>query len=134
GTRCGRLGFEELAGKWKWPVTLPQFRTEAILEEELLLRPDIHFLRGWSVLDWTEEADGLTVTCKNDGETQNIRCRWLVGCDGKRSIVRQKLGIEWKGGAYPDRYRLGDFPDTTDFGTDAVIHLHGDGLVESFPL
>jgi 2-polyprenyl-6-methoxyphenol hydroxylase-like FAD-dependent oxidoreductase len=29
---------------------------------------------------------------------------------------------------------MGDFADTTDYGDEAYIHLHGSGVVESFPL
>lgn len=44
------------------------------------------------------------------------------------------MGSAWNGGKYPDRYIMGDFRDQRLFDGDAVINLHRDGLVESFPL
>jgi len=43
-------------------------------------------------------------------------------------------GIPFVGKAYPYRYAMGDFPDNTEFGPDAVIFLTKNGLAECFPL
>jgi 2-polyprenyl-6-methoxyphenol hydroxylase-like FAD-dependent oxidoreductase len=60
--------------------------------------------------------------------------KFVVACDGKDSLVRQLATIPFRGGDYPDTYLMGDFADTTAFGSDAAIYLTDEGLVESFPL
>lgn len=50
----------------------------------------------WSVSfeDLTQDTDGVTATLRTaDGKTEEVRARYLVGCDGGGSRVRQCLGI-----------------------------------------
>jgi 2-polyprenyl-6-methoxyphenol hydroxylase-like FAD-dependent oxidoreductase len=68
------------------------------------------------------------------GEQVTVTAKFVVACDGKDSRVRQLAGIPFHGGDYPDTYLMGDFADTTTFGSDAAIYLTRKGLVESFPL
>src|SRR5690625_85241 len=44
------------------------------------------------------------------------------------------MEIPYTGRRYPDNYVMGDFRDRTGLGKDALIFLHPQGLVESFPL
>ncbi len=49
---------------------------------------------GWEVTDLVEEDDGV-VAVAADGRTE--RARYLVGCDGGRSVVRKLAGIAFPG-------------------------------------
>lgn len=49
--------------------------------------------RGMAVTDFTEEEDGVTVYASD----RSFQGRWLVGCDGGRSIVRKLAGFEFTG-------------------------------------
>jgi 2-polyprenyl-6-methoxyphenol hydroxylase-like FAD-dependent oxidoreductase len=49
--------------------------------------------RGLSVTDFHQSAAGVTVA---SGE-QSFRGKWLVGCDGSRSVVRKVGGFEFAG-------------------------------------
>lgn len=131
----GRMSFDDNPDPWKYPLIMPQYVTEKLLEEAVNERSTIDLRRGWELAGWSENAQGLIIDITNDqGEQAAIQCQTLIGSDGKRSRVRQLANIGWTGGAYRDRYLLGDFHDETDFGDDAIIHLHKKGLVESFPL
>jgi 2-polyprenyl-6-methoxyphenol hydroxylase-like FAD-dependent oxidoreductase len=48
---------------------------------------------GFAVTDYREIADGVVV---QSGE-QSFHSRWLVGCDGSRSVVRKLGGFEFAG-------------------------------------
>lgn len=109
--RLGRLALEPTS------VSLPQTETEQLLEERLLSLPCVRFHRGGGVQDLAAYRGSL-----------------VVGADGKESLVRAQAGIPLLGRAYPDHYLMGDFADTTAFGSDAALFLTGDGIVESFPL
>jgi 2-polyprenyl-6-methoxyphenol hydroxylase-like FAD-dependent oxidoreductase len=54
---------------------------------------------GWRLTGFTQDAEGVTArierTDGSGGET--VRARYLVGCDGGRSLVRKTLDIPWTG-------------------------------------
>jgi 2-polyprenyl-6-methoxyphenol hydroxylase-like FAD-dependent oxidoreductase len=49
--------------------------------------------RGLAVTDFQQTADGVTV---QSGD-QSFEAKWLVGCDGSRSVVRKAGGFEFAG-------------------------------------
>ncbi len=129
----GRLSFEHCPEPFNFILTLPQFETEAILEDALLqLRPEA-LLRGLELTDLKQE-ESYRVRFKTQADTKEISASYLIACDGKDSKVRELVGIPFYGEAYPDAYLMGDFADSTELGSDAGIYLTDDGLVESFPL
>jgi 3-(3-hydroxy-phenyl)propionate hydroxylase len=52
------------------------------------------FLRGREVTDFAQDDTGVDVTL-SDG--QALRAKYLVGCDGGRSLIRKKAGIDFPG-------------------------------------
>jgi 2-polyprenyl-6-methoxyphenol hydroxylase-like FAD-dependent oxidoreductase len=134
GRPVGRMSFDSNPGRWKYPVIMPQHMTEDILEKELKSR-DVPVCFGCNYMGFEHIGEYVDVTLTDHFSSRHsIRCRLLVGCDGKRSDVRSAVGSKWVGGKYRDRYVMGDFRDDGQFSDDAVINLHSDGLVESFPL
>lgn len=113
----GVLSFSRLPGEFPFILTLPQARTEAILERELLRRAPGCITFGAHIRDAAELDADL-----------------VVACDGWRSELRQAAGLRFPGAAYPDTFLMGDFADCTPIGPRAGIYLCSRGLVESFPL
>ncbi|KAL0482590.1 hypothetical protein AKO1_014301 [Acrasis kona] len=70
----------------------------------------------------------------SDGTTHEIKCHFVVGCDGKNSFVRSECGIKLDGRSYFDTFLMGDFSDNTSYGQSAAIFLGNDFMVECFPL
>ncbi|NGP78126.1 FAD-dependent monooxygenase [Balneolaceae bacterium YR4-1] len=132
--RIGSIAFNDCPKPFNYILSLPQYITETILEEHLdSLNPDALF-RGAEVT-WIEESDNfVTVSLNLSGKPISIKCRCLVGCDGKESMVREQAGIAFEGVSYPDTYIMGDFSDNTNFDDDAAVFLPDQGLIESFPL
>ena len=87
-----------------------------------------------TVLRLYEGAGSVHVSADADGRRLDLRARLVVGADGWRSGVRGALGLPFPGHLYPDKYLMGDFPDTTPLGQTALVALTGGGVVESFPL
>ena len=50
--------------------------------------------RGREVSGFTQDATGVDVEI---GDGQRVRCEYLVGCDGGRSVIRKAAGIEFPG-------------------------------------
>ncbi|MEG8279110.1 FAD-dependent monooxygenase [Streptomyces sp. AHA2] len=89
-------------------AALPQYETERILEEHLA-RFGTVIERGTELVDFTQDAGGVVsrvVTAS--GEEQEVRSRFLVGCDGAHSTVRKKLGLAFEGARFPEEYMLAD--------------------------
>ncbi|MEW9531663.1 FAD-dependent monooxygenase [Microbispora sp. NPDC049125] len=53
----------------------------------------VELRRGVELTGFTADDDGVTVTTGGDP----VRARWLVGCDGGRSMVRKLAGFEFPG-------------------------------------
>ncbi|MFF0343165.1 FAD-dependent monooxygenase [Kribbella sp. NPDC004875] len=72
---------------------IPQPVVVRLLEEHAIgLGAEVR--RGAAVVDFAQDDDGVTVEL-SDGE--EVRCRYLVGCDGSRSTVRKVLGVGFPG-------------------------------------
>jgi 2-polyprenyl-6-methoxyphenol hydroxylase-like FAD-dependent oxidoreductase len=137
-SRIGSVGFDSLPAPHQYVLSLPQSDTESILEAACQEVDSSMVRRGVTLTSYESSKDGVYVRMQSahdaEGAIEECTCDVLVGCDGKRSVVRQLAGIEFHGSRYPDTYMMGDFDDTTPFGEDAMITLHQEGLVECFPL
>jgi len=84
------------AEPYQIPLMVPQFLTEAVLRErltELGHRPEY----DCELTAFAQDKHGVTATVANATGWQKIRARYLVGADGGRSFVRQKLGVDFPG-------------------------------------
>ncbi|MFC8447485.1 FAD-dependent monooxygenase [Kitasatospora sp. NPDC057223] len=89
-------------------AALPQYETERLLEEYLAgLGTAVE--RGTELLSFTQDEDGVTARLGTAaGATEEVRARYLVGCDGAHSTVRKALGLGFEGGAFAEEYMLAD--------------------------
>lgn len=128
----GRLAFGPDAPVW----AVPQAVTEAAVERALE-RNGGSVERGVTLTGLRRGHDGALVASlagTASGDDAEAPFDLVVGTDGRDSTVRTLAGIGRHGGPYPDRYAMADVRDGSGLGSDASIHLHRDGLVESFPL
>lgn len=130
----GTISFRSCPKPYTFVLSLPQFKTEELLEKQLnKLKPGC-LVRGAEVLDFRETGHSVEVRVRLNDKVQKVECDFLTGCDGKNSRVRESAGFTFRGNSYSDTYIMGDFSDNTIFGTDAAIFLCKEGLIESFPL
>jgi 2-polyprenyl-6-methoxyphenol hydroxylase-like FAD-dependent oxidoreductase len=130
----GELDFESASAQFPFILSLPQRDTEQVLRQRLAELAPGSLWPGVRVLGLQEEAACLRVRVGVNGRSLDLRARHVIGADGWRSGVRTALGLPFPGHLYPDRYLMGDFPDTTPLGPTALVSLTGGGVVESFPL
>lgn len=131
----GEISFEECPKPHNYILACPQSITEKILRDELQKLDSSALITGAEFLEFTESEDSIDLSFRTDGEKlHHINTHWLIGCDGKNSLVRQQASIHFSGKRYQDTYIMGDFEDTTDFGTQAVVFLPREGMIECFPL
>jgi len=132
----GTLDFRAISPPFNYILTIPQWITELIFSQKLVeLKPGV-LQRGVTVTGIEQKKSGCELAVKeaSNGRVMTLRAKLVMGCDGKRSAVRQLAGISFDGGPYPHRYAMGDFTDHTGYETDAVVFLSPGGLVECFPL
>lgn len=129
----GEISFEACPRPHNYILAIPQWQSEQILEEWVhSLNPE-SIVRGAEVYS-ISQGSGVHVITSLNGMKNELSSRYAVGCDGKKSLIRHSLEIPFQGGPYPDTYVMGDFEDNTDFGPDAAVFIHHQGLIESFPL
>ena len=139
GSTLGQLSFDTLPGPYPFVLTVPQSETERALERRLFSLSDRALRRGERILACKPEEDGVHLTLGAsqtfaEEPPRELRARFVVGCDGKQSAVRQALGIAFKGGPYREHFVMADTADETSFADAAAVFLTRAGLVESFPL
>ncbi|RAX48633.1 FAD-dependent monooxygenase [Arthrobacter sp. AQ5-05] len=135
GRIVAELSFGSIGAEHRFVLSLPQNDTVALLRARLRsLDPEA--LATGTEFTSHEAHDGqlLTHTRDTGGNRGTVRCRFLVGADGTRSDVRRVSGVPFSGRRLPDTYLMGDFPESTGFGSIAALFLHEHGITESFPL
>ncbi|MFJ3977630.1 FAD-dependent monooxygenase [Streptomyces sp. NPDC090021] len=114
-------------------AALPQYETERILDEHLG-RWGTTVERGTELVSFSQDAHGVTSRLHTpSGTEEELRTRYLVGCDGAHSIVRKGLGLSFEGGAFPEEYMLADVEVDWDlpYGYSLrAMHLDGAGAVD----
>ena len=87
------LELSDLATRHNYFLALWQPRTEHILAE-WVSELAVPIYRGCEVMDFAQDETGVSVEL-SDG--RSLRAKYLVGCDGGRSLVRKNAGIEFPG-------------------------------------
>ncbi|MEU1366962.1 FAD-dependent monooxygenase [Streptomyces sp. NPDC005803] len=88
-------------------AALPQYETERILEE-YVAGWDTVVERGTELVSFTQDADGVTARLDGGSGAEEVRARFLIGCDGAHSTVRKGLGLSFEGWAFAEEYMLAD--------------------------
>lgn len=88
------------ASRWKWRLPdatdnhllseMEELETVFIRRAEAL---GVSIIRGYAITGFHQTAEQVTVQSGN----QSFKARWLVGCDGSRSVVRKAGGFEFAG-------------------------------------
>ena len=108
---CRQDRFTDMTGADShWPTAeLPhrinQTFLEPILFEHVFQTPRVTILNRCAIESFVHTNDEVAATVKSldSGETSLIRARYLVGCDGGRSVVRRGIGAKLEGDAIIQR-------------------------------
>ncbi|ACL39912.1 monooxygenase FAD-binding [Pseudarthrobacter chlorophenolicus A6] len=138
GRAVGRMPFAGVSEAFPFVLSLPQYRTEQLLEEQVHALDSRALVRGTEVLDVAYDGGSASVSVTSAGGAAKgggtFRASLVIGADGPRSRIRDLIGVPVRRKTYPDHYVMGDFADHTQFGGRAVLFLESGGIVESFPL
>jgi 2-polyprenyl-6-methoxyphenol hydroxylase-like FAD-dependent oxidoreductase len=108
-SRLGRLRGDP-GPDTKWPTMEPPHRVnqiylEPILAEHAAAMPGVKLLNRMEVIAFAQDADGTTLQARNldTDEISHFSARYLIGCDGGRSMVRKGIGAVLIGDAVVQR-------------------------------
>jgi len=93
-----------------WPTPEPPHRINQVYLEPTLLEhasamDGVRILSGTQVTDFDERRDDVIARAVNvaSGETVEIACAYMVGCEGGRSGIRRKIGATFRGDSVVQR-------------------------------
>jgi 2-polyprenyl-6-methoxyphenol hydroxylase-like FAD-dependent oxidoreductase len=82
------------------PMRVSQVEIEPVLQRAVQAERNVEARWGVAFEDLARDGEGVTATLRTaDGKAEQVRCRYLVGCDGGTSRVRNCLGIRLGGQA-----------------------------------
>ena len=78
-----------------WPSAnmIHQPSVERLLRDRLAALPAARLNTGWTLSDFSQDSDGVAALVATPAGARTIRARYLIGCDGASSLVRQKCGV-----------------------------------------
>ena len=117
-----------------WPTSEPPHRCSQLFVEPILLDAagrHAHCQLEFSATVERFEQDGEGVTAQialaetenRRAQTRSVRARYLVGCDGPRSMVRKALGIRYDGVAGEKRGFMGGQMDAVYFYAPSLYQV-----------
>jgi 2-polyprenyl-6-methoxyphenol hydroxylase-like FAD-dependent oxidoreductase len=142
GERKAHISLEGIGrGATPYPFLhiFPQDEHEKLLIERLEAL-GVRVERQTELLGFAETADGITARLRGpDGGEYDHQARYLAGCDGARSKVRETIGTGFPGGTYRHLFYVADIEGqgpalngelNVDLGTSdfvAIFPLAGEG-------
>ncbi|GAB3399382.1 FAD-dependent monooxygenase family protein [Flindersiella endophytica] len=118
------LNFAQLEQSPLIGMAIQQPRIEALLDRRAV-ELDTEIRRGHELLAFAQDDTGVTIDVRSPEGEYRLRTRYLVGCDGARSPVREQAGIGFPGTTDPEVLRLGHFaaPDAGGIFDDPEIEV-----------
>lgn len=121
GKRYSSINFSWLPFDIQSLITQPQSVTENELLEQLELAAKGSVSWGEELVNIEEREDSVMATLKRrDGEIYTQSCRYLVGCDGKRSLTRDHIQPNFSGVDYDMFFVLGDYELSLPYDNNEV--------------
>ena len=130
-----RLDFGDLPSRFPYMLSLAQAETEQILTSHV---EQLGFAieRDTKLASIRFESDCCVVNLeKGNGETEEARFQWVIGCDGAHSGVREFSHTPFEGKDYPQQFALADLRINWPLApNEAHIFTSPEGILACFPM
>jgi 2-polyprenyl-6-methoxyphenol hydroxylase-like FAD-dependent oxidoreductase len=134
GQIVGKVPMDAKRSWYDYVAIVPQNLTEDILREALLAAGGTveYETRLVALVDGPEE---VVVRLQSPRGDERVSARYVVGCDGAHSTVRDLIGFGSEGGSYSESFAIADVDTVGDVPPDEItICTHAAGLLEIFPM
>lgn len=113
------MKFEPHQTPYPFIAMVPQDVTERLLVEELRhkggnVEYETRFLSA------KQDDDAVKATIERAGERNEVRAKFVVGCDGAHSTVRHQLNLAFEGAEYRASFLLADVETNTSLPADEM--------------
>ena len=83
---------------WKPSYKFHQPDLERVLYKNLKKFPNVEIRKGFEATEVKNEDEKVEVTILKleENDACRVRCDFIVGCDGARSFIRKKMGVEYE--------------------------------------
>jgi 3-(3-hydroxy-phenyl)propionate hydroxylase len=109
-----RLDALDAETRYPFVINLPQDRMEPVLAQALVGSPYGRVQLRHRFLRYEHRADCVRLHLQTPEGPREFDARYLLACDGGRSIVREQMGATVEGTSYPERYVLVDLEADLD--------------------
>jgi 2-polyprenyl-6-methoxyphenol hydroxylase-like FAD-dependent oxidoreductase len=124
-------GFAAADTRFPFILFVSQAETEAILGQHLA-DTGVTIERGVELLGVVSGTERVECRLRHQGREEEVRARYIVGCDGAHSIVRKLAGIPFEGEAYLQDFMLGDVEADGPIERDMLHSYAARGTVAMF--
>lgn len=117
-------------------LLLEQSKNEQLLFD-YLKRHSVNVSWQTALENLTQSDENVTATIKRaDGEIQEVQAKYLVGCDGAKSLIRHRLDFEFAGTTIDALFYVADVEMDFPAGRhdEVYISFGADSFVGFFPL
>lgn len=77
---------------------------------------------GWNLDRFAQNESEVALTHTDpQGASQQVRCAWLVGCDGASSSIRSALGLNLEGETFAERWLIVNLEDSPAPCSDTLV-------------
>ncbi len=92
-----------LADETRYPFRLQceQWKLSKLLLAQAHTRRNVQIKFDYRVAGVTQSDNGVSVDAEHNGNVEQFRAKYVVGCDGVRSVVRKAAGLSLTGKTYP---------------------------------
>ena len=121
--------------EYPYMLMLEQSKNEALLYE-YVRKHDRDVRWNTELENFSQDETGVTAQVKTpSGESETIRGKFLVGCDGASSPVRHELGLTFEGSTFERLFYVADARVDWDLPHDALhVCLAKEVFVAFFPM
>ena len=90
-------------------INIQQYYVEEYLLDGVRKLPNVEIRWGHRVDAVSPTNDGVELgRHRGRGGAYTLRAEWLIACDGARSTVRDKLGLDFEGRVFEDNFLIAD--------------------------
>jgi 2-polyprenyl-6-methoxyphenol hydroxylase-like FAD-dependent oxidoreductase len=134
-TKLFRVPLGEVDSAFPFTLTTAQTETERVLNDHLESL-GVTVDRGVELVALAQDDEGVHVTLRReDGSTEDVSARWLIGADGGHSMVRKMVGTKLAGSFVGERFLLADVDAEHQLDLDSMHTFFApDGPVVVLPM
>ncbi len=129
--RLAHLPFDSLESPYPFILSLEQTETEKILTD-YLTSFGVKIEGESEFVDLSQDEEFATVSVRGK---ENIKAKWVVGCDGAHSLTRKLLDFKFEGDAFPTAFSLADVELAWKYPHDEFFaFLNPEGILGVIPM